>query len=464
MDPHLSAAMGLLDLAVDSLYVDQGLSGETLTLDTAAASLAVLEMSNDVPLEPQEQCYTVAGQQWFPQGDGTTESQPTFEHSTEQEDTPDLTEFSLNTLTHSTTLCSTSGWVYYPQSPIWRLVKTNKYLIGCCYKANLNILSEAIEADQEHMINLELPPEIDAIETEDMFVHRPVPGMVKMIPGIPFRWQVVGGPRDDEIARYVFGGCVMMLKSIQNLHPHIYEQVYALAKELHLLALEASIQRENWSNLSIHLTISNIMTGTKRKLLVFICGVMGDEFLQELTMLMMPRSISKHQWEMTTFHLEDNNSFSFGGLQPGPIALQINISSILNAKGFFEAFGAIQSMIHGEDGDDTTMATNFHLIYHLPPFSDPGTFILCRMGSYVEETDSWYLKLDPDWWLHDKTLVAINTEWRDAQFVTCIGNVTYVPVQASQPANNLLQMIEFKDPQSGEVYLPCPMTYDSAWN
>ncbi|KAJ7587511.1 hypothetical protein C8J56DRAFT_890421 [Mycena floridula] len=133
MDPHLSAAMGLLDLAGDSLYVpvDQGLSGETLTLDTAAASLAMLEISNDVPSEPQEQCYTVAGQQ---------------------------------------------------------------------------------------------------------FVHRPVPGMVKMIPGIPFRWQVVGGPRDDEIACYVFGGCVMMLKSIQNLHPHIYEQVYALAKGLHLLA------------------------------------------------------------------------------------------------------------------------------------------------------------------------------------------------------------------------------------
>ncbi|KAJ7587510.1 hypothetical protein C8J56DRAFT_1050721 [Mycena floridula] len=276
------------------------------------------------------------------------------------------------------------------------------------------------------------------------------------------------------------------------------------------------------------------------------------QVLQELTMLMMPCSISKHQWEMTTFHLEDNNSFSFGGLQPGPIALQINISSILNAKGFFEALGAIQSRIHGDDGDDTTMATNFHLIYRLPPFSDPGTFILCRMGSYVEETDSWYLlivfggqdqhspqmpcalsKLDPDWWLHDKTLVAINTEWCNAQFITHIGNVIYVPVQASQQnsriavstqtifgpegttkasdlkgqnyvddrihalgeliphserisreavlafmdtihsingtlpgitANNLLQMIEFKDPQSREVYSLHPMTYDSTWN
>ncbi|KAJ7573904.1 hypothetical protein C8J56DRAFT_902772 [Mycena floridula] len=31
-------------------------------------------------------------------GDSLYESQPTFEHSTEQEDTPDLTEFGLNTL------------------------------------------------------------------------------------------------------------------------------------------------------------------------------------------------------------------------------------------------------------------------------------------------------------------------------------------------------------------------------
>ncbi|KAJ7592315.1 hypothetical protein C8J56DRAFT_1046687 [Mycena floridula] len=215
----------------------------------------------------------------------TTEYQPTFEHSTEQEDTPDLTEFSMNTLYEPEkssqkqlpygqvmdtdiymALCpSMDDFLYsteevhcppydlppelipppsaqpldgytYPQSLIWRLIKTNEYLIGCCYEANLDISSEAIEADRERMINLELPPEIDAIKTEDMFVHQPVPGMVKMIPGIPFCWQVVGGPRDDEIACYVFGGCVMMLKSIQNLHPHIYEQVYALAKELHLLA------------------------------------------------------------------------------------------------------------------------------------------------------------------------------------------------------------------------------------
>ncbi len=38
------------------------------------------------------------------------------------------------------------------------------------------------------------------------------------------------------------------------------------------------------------------------------------------------RSVAAFEWEMSKFQLEDNNVFTAGGTEPGPVSVQMNIS------------------------------------------------------------------------------------------------------------------------------------------
>ncbi|KAJ6613902.1 hypothetical protein B0H10DRAFT_1951169 [Mycena sp. CBHHK59/15] len=99
----------------------------------------------------------------------------------------------------------------------------------------------------------------------------------------------------------------------------------------------------------------------------------------------MPCCLSAFEWEITKFHMLDNNVFIFGGLNgPGATCCQYNSSS---GKGSLaDMIGRLQGYWHADISDPWVFWTFGILLLKLPPGSDPGPFMFGRCGIYVRET------------------------------------------------------------------------------
>ena len=77
---------------------------------------------------------------------------------------------------------------YYPLAPQsgYELVADACYIRGYVYVANYNISEESVMAHGKLLERIATPPNVEPKLVHGSFVASPIPGMVQIIPGIPF--------------------------------------------------------------------------------------------------------------------------------------------------------------------------------------------------------------------------------------------------------------------------------------
>ena len=87
--------------------------------------------------------------------------------------------------------------------------------------------------------------------------------------------------------------------------------------------------------------------------------------LHTLFRLIMPKCLSKFEQEIMDFHSEFNNVFSFGGLEPGGVSAQMNVSALGQLLSFF--IGRVQGGWHTDVSDSICRWTLFALLLRVSP-------------------------------------------------------------------------------------------------
>ena len=87
--------------------------------------------------------------------------------------------------------------------------------------------------------------------------------------------------------------------------------------------------------------------------------------LHTLFRLIMPKFLSKFEQEITDFHSEFNNIFSFGGLEPDRVSAQMNVSALGQLLSFF--IGQVQGVWHTDVSDSICRWTLFALLLQVSP-------------------------------------------------------------------------------------------------
>ncbi|KAF5374418.1 hypothetical protein D9757_011834 [Collybiopsis confluens] len=112
--------------------------------------------------------------------------------------------------------------------------------------------------------------------------------------------------------------------------------------------------------------------------------------------LLMERSVSRFEWEMIKFHFEDNNILTSGGLGPGPVAVQMNVSDTstsLTGADLGDEIGRKQGALHNDPRDAVTINTLCTILLNIPKGAVGGSFLLIRYGLQIPFTDIWIIFL-----------------------------------------------------------------------
>ncbi|KAF5309401.1 hypothetical protein D9619_012397 [Psilocybe cf. subviscida] len=305
--------------------------------------------------------------------------------------------------------------VYYPLAPAggYDLRPSQKYMRGFAYVAAYDLNHKLLH--RELLLKTAVPPDIGAKLEKDTFTSVPLPGMVEMVPGVPFAFAYNG---DSNRLHTV--GCAQTLKSLCTYpdYSEILENSVKLAKltwgckphgktpaispiyELPGLKVnDRSSKRASFHHHSQDGSYS--LSGTVIKgegQGTFAPAVQANttearlqissvlQTLHTLYRLVMPKCISKFEMEITDFQSVFNNVFGFGGLGPNGTSVQLNISSVNIKLG--ESLGA-QGGLHCDRTDCKCRFTFLTLLYRICPSSDPGPFCLARPGLYIRERDVW---------------------------------------------------------------------------
>ena len=289
----------------------------------------------------------------------------------------------------------------YPLAPVsgYTLTEDTRYLRGYVYSAAYDPTQRDVHRGR--LISITTPPNFHAENVDGRYVTKPIPGMIQMVPGVPFVVNLKG-----EFGRSQTIGCVQTLKSLQ-----YYESDYGL-----ILAASVRLAKLTWgckasdtgpeiqpiykleglklnarssARDSMHhnpydgsFSLANtVLKGDGPG--TFLPAVQANlsgassqirtvlETLHELRQLVFPKCVSKFEHDIMEFHSEYNNVFSFGGLKPNGSSVQMNVSSL--GKQLEAAIGEIQGNWHTDPHDDFAAWTLFTLLLRLGP-SKPNIF------------------------------------------------------------------------------------------
>ena len=109
--------------------------------------------------------------------------------------------------------------------------------------------------------------------------------------------------------------------------------------------------------------------------------------LHTLFRLIMPKCLSKFEQEITDFHSDFNNVFTFGGLEPGGVGAQMNVSALGQLLSFF--IGRLQGGWHSDVSDSICRWTLFVLLLRV----GPGISILYYESKFI--LDSFIFCVSP---------------------------------------------------------------------
>ena len=298
---------------------------------------------------------------------------------------------------------------YYPLAPQsgYKLVADARYKRGYVYTADYNVSEDNVKAHGKYLECIATPPNIEPNLIGCSFVPSPIPGMVQMIPGIPFAFAYNGN--HDRLHTV---GCVQTLQSLSQYsdYPEILQESVKLAKltwgcpahgntpeiapvyELPgMKENDRSAKRtdfhEHSSDGSFNLA-NTVMKG--EGLGTFLPAVQANtptamsqiatilSTLHKLFRLITPKCLSKFEQEITDFHSNFNNVFTFGGLEPGGVSAQMNVSALGELLSFF--IGRVQGGWHTDVSDSICRWTLFVLLLRV----GPGNFYLyCCVMIYL---------------------------------------------------------------------------------
>ena len=311
---------------------------------------------------------------------------------------------------------------YYPLAPPsgYQLIADARYKRGYVYVADYNISEENVKAHGKFLEQIATPPNVDPNLIGGSFVASPIPGMVQMIPGIPFAF-AYHGDRD----RLHTVGCAQTLESLSHYpdYPDILRESVKLAKlswgcpahgetpnivpiyELPgMKENDRSAKRKDFhehAHDGSYNLANTVMKG--EGIGTFLPAVQANTpaamsqiatvltVLNKLFRLITPKCLSKFEQEITDFHSEFNNVFTFGGLEPGGVSTQMNVSALGELLSFF--IGRVQGGWHCDVSDNICRWTLFVLLFRVGPDGDPGPFCLARCGLYIREKNVWIVFL-----------------------------------------------------------------------
>ncbi|KAJ7701592.1 hypothetical protein B0H17DRAFT_1128365 [Mycena rosella] len=277
---------------------------------------------------------------------------------------------------------------------------------------------------RSRLLQTKTPPNVIPRLHEGKIIVDPIAGMIQMPGSIPFVQHTKGNP-DEAVTM----ACAHSLASIRVLYPGIADEVENLSIQLRdttfgkegkdgeppmipiyaipgLKRNDRSVDPKKLPPGSFDGSYNLASTkGEGEGAGVVMPAVQAStpeaseriglvlRLLHAIQRLILPRSLSKFEYDVTEAHSELNNIISFGGLEPNGTSCQMNMSS----GGFDLAhfIGEHQGSWHTDIGDDWTRWTTVTMILKLPEAtgSDPGAFCLARCGLYVHEADSWIVYL-----------------------------------------------------------------------
>ncbi|KDR72041.1 hypothetical protein GALMADRAFT_143382 [Galerina marginata CBS 339.88] len=100
---------------------------------------------------------------------------------------------------------------WYPLAPLggYKLVKDLRYKRGYVYVASYDMSPTNIKGHAASLAKIATPPNVDPAFIDGAFVASPIPGMIKMVPGVPFALAFNG-----DMERLHTVGCVQTLESL----------------------------------------------------------------------------------------------------------------------------------------------------------------------------------------------------------------------------------------------------------
>lgn len=285
---------------------------------------------------------------------------------------------------------------FYPLSPTWQLIKSNKFLAGAYYAAPCSSLTDAREKEMKRMKKIVNPPNVGASWDSDgsRLITVPIPGMVRMTPGIPYVYHI-----DGDYQKAITVGCAHTLSSLAAV-PEA-EEIITLSHLLHDLTFGTTGSNEKPGIRPIY-TLENLKRNDRSgkqspvptecyngsysigstieqghgpgKIVPaaqaayaeaqdHICKVLMT--LHKLYRLVMPYMMSKFELDITDFHSIDNNVIGIGGIRPCGTSVQMNVSSTVGSTSLDCALGQ-QGRFHGDFHDALPHPTCFIVVYRLP--------------------------------------------------------------------------------------------------
>jgi len=285
---------------------------------------------------------------------------------------------------------------YFPLAPEngYELMMDNHYQSGRVYVAAYDITETALHQHRDTLKTIATPPNVDPELIDGAFVSKPIPGMVKMVPGIPFAFSFNG----DHSRRHTIA-CAHTLDSLRGYpdYDDILNDAVRLAKltwgckasasspeispifmipglklndrakarsGFHSNTYDGSFSLANTvmkgEGLGTALPAIQANTSSAYSQIAAVLKV-----LHSLYRRVMPKSISKFEFDILDFHSNFNNVVSFGGLTPNGTGCQMNVSSL--GKTLAEYIGSVQGGWHSDIPDDETRWTLFTLLLRVGP-------------------------------------------------------------------------------------------------
>ncbi|KAE9399999.1 hypothetical protein BT96DRAFT_673281 [Gymnopus androsaceus JB14] len=377
------------------------------------------------------------------------------------------------------------AYTSYPLSPIWTLEKNPAYLSGWCYTSDCSTSQSSLLLEKSRMNTLATPPQIVPIwnpETKS-FDFPEVPGMVQMVPGVSYSVKLDGNPNES-----LFAASVQTKETLLR-YPGIGDEAVALLESLTYrvwgdadkgippLYANNGLQRNQRSvhpdpKSEARLTGSFSLAGTLENGYAAGRTVPANqstykEGLEQRSQALMEMGrlyrliakicLPKNEYDLIDAHAIDNNTFGIGGLAPSPISVQMNVSFLKNLESLIEHIGALQGKWHVDQLDCLTIPTLFLLFLRLPEGSDPGPFLLGRLGLYCREVGKGMWVISIMFWARDphsgsspwvgegvehvesllELLLKIKELWPTAELINRIGFVLYWSTEAVERSSAL---------------------------
>ncbi|KAK7034750.1 hypothetical protein VNI00_012157 [Paramarasmius palmivorus] len=345
----------------------------------------------------------------------------------------------------------------YPSSPVWTKTRDESYALHWCYVASRSADLASIQQEREHQLNLAVPPEVDAIwdVEQEKYSYPIVPGCITPPASWPLRTDIDNGVG---LKGYRYIAAYHTPSSLELHYPEVWKELAPLASRLKDLAFghrATTPSEESILPLFAYAQLkendrskrSGVKKGTAKTRVQFegsyslgttiekghgigivkpVSQLSTPKFEKQLAevfqilaafyRILVPLSISKYEWEMLKFQLQDNNVFTLGGRGPAGVSVQMNVSAsyyVYDGADLGESIGRVQGSLHPDSQDCLTTPTLLTIMIRLPKHKKAagGSFLLARYGIHIPFSDIWFINIVFDGrTIHGGRQISIKTE------------------------------------------------------